>query len=771
MRDCLIAVKCAALALVSTNLWTGFAKSDPVDMVYPYLDTENSRWFFFSSACRPFGLVNLSPDTEVDGAWGSGYRYKIENVKGFSHIHAWQLAGVSVMPITWEGDLQPILADHSSDFSHEEEIVKPGYHFLTLDRYGIDVELSSSKRAGFHRYRFRQGDRRGLLFSLMGRLGPSDMIDGRIEQLGPRTLRGRVVNAPTIRRPKPTTVFFYAAFDADVSEAALIRDKDGHVEKAVFMFDDEELDSAQMKIGISYTSEEGARRNLEAEIHHWDFDRLASESRAEWNDLLGRIDVEGNTNDQRRRFYTDLWHALQGRRLISDIDGLYPDNTGDEFRIGRIPLGNDGNPLFGHYNSDSFWGAQWTLNSLWHLVYPEITEEFVNSLLLYYKDGGLLPRGPSGGNYTYVMTGATSTPFIVSAWMKGIRGFDARLAFEAMVKNHMPGGIMGKAGYEHDTHFGGGLEHYIENGYVPYPIPEGDFGFHQDGASLTLEYAYQDWTLAQFAKGLGFESEAETFLKRSRHYRNVYDSETGWMRPKNINGKWKDPFDPYQYENGFNESNAAQQTWFVPHDTRGLAELMGGKEIAIDRLNRQFEQASELGFTSGDSHARETDPELRRIPINYGNQPSIQTAFLFGEWGRPDLSQFWSRKVVAEVYGGLNPGTGYNGDEDQGLMGSLAVLMKIGLFQVNGGTDADAEYQIGSPIFDTVRIRLNERYYSGELIEIVANNNSDENLYLESASWNGSPLDEVFISHRGLVSGGLLELDMTSGLGGATDDT
>lgn len=752
------------IALAVLGCIAGFcsAEPEPVDLVYPHLDTENSRWFFFSSACRPFGLVNLSPDTEIDGAWGSGYRYLVENVKGFSHIHAWQLAGVSVMPVSWTGDAQDLIEEPSSDFSHENETVSPGYHFLTLDRYSIDVELTSSKRAGMHRYRFGKDEKRGILFSLMGRLGPSDMLEGKIELVDSRTIRGSVVNAPTRRRPKPTTVFFHAQLDTDVAEVEWVKDDADNVEKALLSFDRGSSDVVQMRIGISYTSLDGARRNLATEIDHWDFGRLVDESRAEWNSLLGRIEVEGNSETQRRRFYTDLWHALQGRRLISDVDGKYPDNTGDRFRVGQIPLGNDGTPLFGHYNSDSFWGAQWTLNTLWHLVYPEITEEFVNSFLLYYKDGGLFPRGPSGGNYTFVMTGASSTPFVVSAWMKGIRGFDAQLAYEALKKNHLPGGIMGKAGYEHDTDLGGGLTHYIEKGYVPHPIPEGDFGYHQDGASLTLEYAYQDWTLAQFARELGYADDADAFQHRSGNYKNGFDKVSGWMRPKDIDGNWRDPFDPFQYEHGFNESNGAQQLWFVPHDPEGLAELLGGRSKAVARLNEAFEIASSQGFTAGDSHARERKPELRRIPINYGNQPSILTAFLFGEWGRPDLSQYWSRRIASEVYGGLHPGTGYNGDEDQGLMGSLAVLLKIGLFQVNGGTDREAVYQIGSPIFDTVRIHLNPNYYSGGNIEIRSAGNGEGRPYVNALTLNGKRSDGFFIAHKKLVSGSLIELEMGS---------
>ncbi|MCH6258062.1 GH92 family glycosyl hydrolase [Puniceicoccaceae bacterium K14] len=738
----------------------GELTEEPVDLVYNQLDTANSRWFFFSSACRPFGLVNLSPDTEVDGAWGSGYRYKVENVKGFSHVHAWQLSALSVMPVSYDDDGSSVLEDHSSDFSHETEVAKPGYHSLRLDRYGIDVELSSSKRVGFHRYHFDQGKTRAVLFDLMGPLGPSKMIKGNLEKLNSREVRGIVVNAPTKRRPKETTVFFHVVFDSDIVAEKFVESKEGYIEEVVFEFGGEEFTDLNMKVGLSYTSPQGALKNLNTELDHWDFYKVVNESRQEWNSLLSRIEVTGNTRNQRRRFYTDLWHALQGRRLMSDIDGKYPDYTSEEFRIGQIELDENSRPLFGHYNSDSFWGAQWTINTLWGLVYPEIAEEFVNSLLQYYKDGGLMPRGPSGGNYTYVMTGASATPFVVSAWMKGIRGFDSELAFEAMRKNHMPGGIMGKAGYEHDTLLGGGLEYYIENGYVAYPIPEGDFGYHQDGASLTLEYAYQDWALAQFAGELGHSDDMEVFLDRSQNYRNQYDKESGWIRPKDVDGNWRTPFDPYEYENGFNESNGAQSMWFVPHDIRGLAELMGGNTIAVDRLNSQFEAASLLGFTSGDSHARERNKNLRRVPINYGNQPSIQTAFLFNHLGRPDLSHYWARRVVDAAYSGLDPYTGYSGDEDQGLMGSLAVLMKIGLFQVKGGADVEAKYEVGSPIFDTIKIKLNKNYFPGDEIIIEARENSPNRPLVRSAFWNGESVDKFLIHHESLVSGGHLELDM-----------
>ncbi len=732
-------------------------KFNPVDLVYPQLDTENSRWFLFSSASRPFGMVNLSPDTQVEGAWGSGYRYKTDTIKGFSHIHAWQLSGLSVMPVTVsEKNKNSIFNDYYSKFSHKTEKVSPGYHYIELDKYKITTELTSTKRVGFHKYTFPKDQQAAILFNLNGKLGPCEIIDGKLEKIGDNKLSGSLVASPTHRRPKPSTIFFEVELNTKI--VSIERDeKTGNY----LIFPKVNNSEVSIKVGISYTSIENAKKNMDIELPHWDFEKVVDESKTAWNSLLGRIKVEGGTKVERRRFYTDLWHALQGRRTISDVNGAYPDNTGENFRVGQIPLDKEGNPKYNHYNSDSFWGAQWTINSLWGLVYPEIMEEFVHSLMQYYKDGGLIPRGPSGGNYTYVMTGASSTPFVVSAIQKGIITEDLEDIYTALKKNHVIGGIMEKAGYEHYTLVGGGFKYYLKNGYVPYPIPEGEYGGHQDGASLTMEYAYQDWTIAQLAKKLGHEEDYKYFMKRSKNYQNVFDKTLGWMRPKDINGKWLEDFDPFVYETGFNESNGAQSTWFVPHDIVSLAELMGGKEKAVEKLNTQFENAQELGFTSGTSHDKERHPEYRRIPINYGNQPSMQTAFIFDYLGRPDLTQYWSREVTTTVFNGLDPSTGYNGDEDQGLMGSLAVLMKMGLFQMNGGAEENPKYQIGSPIFDKITVQLNNDYYAGEKFVIRAVNNSSENLYVSKALFNGKQVKSYKLTHSAITNGGDLELKMS----------
>lgn len=745
------------------------AQERPVDLVQPLVDAANSRWFYFNSATRPFGMVNLSPDMKIDGAWESGYRYNLDSIRSISHIHAWQLSGIPVLPVTgdFKGHLGPDV--YRSKFSHANEEVRPGYHQFFLEDYGVNVELTSTTRVGFHRYTFPTDKRAHILLDLTTPLGPSTTERGYFKKVSDTEIEGWALMGPTRRRPKSTYVYYVIQLDQAADEISAWQDGSiiGEIESlkgpgigAYFSFETLSNPIVQMKVGISYTSVQNARNNLETEAPGWDFNGVRSDADETWNEWLSKIEVEGGTDTMRMRFYTDLWHALQGRRIISDANGAYCDMTGSSPRIGQIPLDDQGKPKFNHYNSDSFWGAQWTLNTVWHLVYPRVSEEFVNSMLLMYQDGGLIPRGPSGGNYTYVMTGASSTPFIVSAYQKGIRGFDIDLAFEGLVTNHLPGGIMSKAGYEHDTYLGGGLEFYVDRGYVPYPLPKSGHSAHEDGAGQTLEYAYQDWTLSRLAQALGRENDAYYFGERAKNYRNLWMQDEGMMWIKDLDGNWEKPVDRLRYGHGWVEGNAAQFNWWVPHDVNGLSHLMGGHESFVDRLDKAFVAAEKHDFTSGKSHSVETVEENRRIEINYGNQPSMHTAYLFNYVGAPWLTQYWSRRVVQEVYSGVSPQYGYSGDEDQGLMGSLAVLMKIGLFSMKGGCDIRPIYELGSPIFDQVTIHLDSDYYTGSTFIIKADKNGPRRPYIKSASLNGQAWGKSFIYHEDLVKGGSLNLSM-----------
>ena len=754
-------------------------KVEPVDLVYPLLDASNSRWFYFNSATRPFGMVSLSPDNAYAGDWGSGYRYDKDSIKFFSHIHCWQLSGIPVLPFTGKVNAAAGPEIYGSPYLHSKEIVKPGYHKVHLEKYNIDAELTSTTRVGFHRYTFPTALESNILVDLSVELGPSDTEGGLIKKVNNKEIEGYAVMSPTRRRPKPVEVYFVIQFDKPFKTMngwkkgitqLKVDSIQGEKIGAYVSFSTNKKEQRLMKVAISYVSIEQARLNLNQELPHWNFNKVVEDSRFEWNSYLKKIEIKGGTHTEQSRFYTDLWHSLQGRRIVSDVNGKYCDRTGIVKRINQIPLDNQRKPLFNHYNSDSYWGAQWTISTLWDLVYPKITSEFINSMLLMYKDGGLIPRGPAGGNYTYVMTGATTTPFIVSAFMKGIKNFDINLAYEGMRKDHFPGGMMSKSGYEHNTSIGGGIEYYIDRGYIPYPLSKIKYGSHQDGGGQTLEYAYQDWALSQLAKKIGKESDYNLFSKRAENYKNLYDSSTGWMRNRNMDGSWVNPFDPMLYDNGWVEANAVQSTWFVPHDVSGLINLMGGKEKFNNKLNFSFASSVKNNFKStihgvragvvGNNIAAGGLDASEISYINYGNQPCMQMAYLFNYSGAPWLTQYWSRAVIDSVYSGLSPHFGYSGDEDQGLMGSLAVLMKMGIFSMRGGAELNPVYEIGSPIFDEIKIHLDQNYYSGKQIIIRANNNSSKNLYIQSATFNGVTLDKSWFYHNDFVKGAILNLTM-----------
>ena len=373
--------------------------------------------------------------------------------------------------------------------------------------------------------------------------------------------------------------------------------------------------------------------------------------------------------------------------------------------------------------------------------------EFVRFLLGMYRDGGLIPRGPAGHNYSFVMIAAHSTPLIVGAYMRGIRDFDVATAYEGMRKNHFPGGLMGHGHYEYQSANLGGIEDYLRYGYVP--LDGRPKGWIAESASATLEYAYDDWCLAQMARDLGKDDDYRMFLHRAENYRNLFDRESGFMRPRRRDGTWLSPFDPLSSKY-WCETNAWQFTWFVPHDVEGLIGLMGGRETFNRRLNDIFERSAAANFVA---------PSAANLGyVDYSNQPSMEMAHLFNYAGAPWLTQKWVREVKERTFGGDTPDLGYRGDEDQGQAGALGVMMAIGLFQVRGGAELEPVYEITSPIFDRITIHLDPDYYPGRAFVIRARNNAPKNRYIQSAALNGRPLTRPWFDHRELVKGGALEL-------------
>ncbi|USZ67402.1 GH92 family glycosyl hydrolase [Halorussus salilacus] len=737
----------------------------PAEWVEQRIDTSDTRWFYFSSACRPFGLVNLSPDTVTDGTWDAGYVYDREYVRCFSHVHAWQLAGIPVMPTTGEFKGHQGMDSYESRFNHDDEVVKPGYHRVELEAYDVTAELTSTTRVGVHRYTFPEDDESRVLFDTGADIGQSDVSYTEVQRVNDREIAGYSLLDSTLRRPKETPVFFVAQFSEPFNDFEGWKDGkqlDGDFDSiagsdagAAVRYDTSEGDSIIVKVGISYTSVEGARRNLEGEFSNSGFDEIQADAVAEWNQWLGRVEVSGGSDKQKTKFYTDLWHALQGRRIVSDIDGRYSDFTGSQRTVRRVELDSEGRPRYPHHQHDAWWGSQWNLNILWSIAYPRVMSSFCNSMVRMYKDGGLLPRGPSGGNYTYVMIGDQAVPFIAAAWHKGIRDFDIEAAYEGLRKNAFPGGIRDHAGYEHtDDARGGGMEYYIDQGYVPADIEAG--GHHREGASMTLEYAYQDWCLAELADSLDHREDATQFRERAQNYRHLWDDDWKYMRPRNKDGSWLTPFHPFGEGNkteDFTEANSAIYTNFVPHDVAGLAELFGSPEKYAERLDKAFREGKEYDFVP-------ENKERASHPIDFGNQPGLHMAHLFNYIGQPWKTQRWVRQVKEEAYGNVSPYAGYHGDEDQGQIGALGVLMALGLFSVRGGAASNPIYDLTSCIFDEVTIRLDDDYYSGDTFTIRTTDNEPANQYIQSASLNGEVLDGPWFPHEELAAGGEIELEL-----------
>ena len=747
----------------------GLARAQqPIDYVNPFVDTHASRWFYFSSASRPFGMVNLSPDTWVKGSWNSGYLYDSLHIRCFSHIHAWQMSGIPVMPTTGEFKGHLGMEEYKSSFTHDSEQAKPGYHKLVLQDYDITAELTSTCRVGFHRYTFPASQQSSILFDIGAYLGHGPVDSCYAVRVSDREIAGFSLMGPTGRRPKPTYVFFVARFNKPFENFSgwkddkLLDDQSfsqisGENSGAYVQFRTADQEKILMKVGISYTSIEGARNNLTSEIPHWNFDKVKESSFEEWNNMLSRIKVKGGTRKERVKFYTDLWHALQGRRIVNDVDGKYCDMTGPNRQVKRIPLNDEGRPEYNHHQFDALWGTHWSLNILWSMVYPEIMNDFCRTMVTMYKDGGLIPRGPSGGNYTHVMIGDPAASFFACSYNKGIRDYDVEAAYEGLRKNAFPGGIRSHAGYEHsDSAKGGGMRYYVDRGYVPEGI-EGS-GYHKDGASMTLEYSYQDWCLAQMAKSMGKSDDYELFMRRSTNYRNLFNLEEGFIHPKNKDGSWIEDFEIIANKfntTGFCESNSAIYTNFAPHDMDGLIGLFGGQAAYSTFLNRLFLKAEPNRFVAPHgSHASSY--------IDYENQPGTAMAHLFNYAGQPWLTQKWVRKIKQVTFGDTSAYGGYNGDEDQGQMGALGVLMSIGLFEVQGGASVEPRYEITSPVFDQVTIQLNKEYYPAETFTIQTTANTPDNIYIQSAQLEGKPLKRFWFLHKNFADGGTLSIDLGS---------
>lgn len=720
--------------------------TDFVGWVDPYIETNRGRYFFFITGGRPFGMVGAAPHTRNKNQNGGGYNYNENEVLGIGNIHNWMMSGIEVMPAANTVNPTGGEAAWKSYFSHDDELVQPGYHRIFLKQPKTWVELTSTDRVSFYRFRYPEDMSTQILVNLGGYMGNSTMADADIKRISNKEFEG---SFSSVKRywggPKDVKVFFVVQLDKaaksidgwrgtqllnNISELA------GDSAGVAAKYDVKAGDEIQMKMAISYTSIDNARKNLNAECTTWHFNEVRNESRKVWNDWLGKINVKGGPVDQKIKFYTDLWHVLLGRHKIDDVSGDFPDRTTGKregnftdaiFKVKTLPKDKNGNPKYHMYNSDAFWLSQWNLNILWGLGWPEVQDEMSASMIQYADNGGLLPRGPSGGGYSYIMTSNPTANLVAGTFQKGLlTKVDASHAYEVLKRNQMPGGMLGS---KEDIDF------YIKNGYW------------KDNAGITIEAAFQDWAVAQMAQKLGKKQDYDYFMKRSQGWKKCYNPAQKLLFPKDANGKFihNDPLSGA----GWIEANAWQATWGVSHDIPGLATLMGSNDTLCSKLNYAFEKAApqDFVFAYNDGY------------VSYANQPGLSNAHVFNYAGLPWLTQYWVRRVREQAYGGITPDIGYGGqDEDQGQMGALSALMSIGLFSLQGNASATPVYEITSPIFNVITINLDNKYYKGKQFIIIAHNNSKENMYIQKVQLNGKDWNNFWFTHEEFAKGGTLEI-------------
>ena len=748
-------------------------EEDYTKYVKPNIGTAHSRYFFYTPAAVPFGMAKLAPSTNgsygnIDGWEAVGYDERHTSIEGFPNFHEFQIGGVVFAPTvgmlqTQPGKLENPESGYRSRFDHKDEYATAGYYKVLLKDYNITAELTATDRVGFHRYTFPKSDSSHIIFDIGHRMGESGpVLDAQVKLLDSNRVEGYVVTKPEYVRKYQSDatvpLYFSAVLDKTPQAYGIFIDSavtkgekaiNGKGAGVYLTFKTSEGEQINIKAGLSYTSVANARLNLETEARNLTFDQAKENAIATWNEQLGRIAVEGGSEDDKVKFYTGLYHAILGRGLASDVNGAYPKNDGS---IGQIQLDNNGKPVHPFYNTDAIWGGYWNLTPLWALAYPEYYADFIKGQLLIYKETGWLADGLAAGKYVSGV-GTNFTGLVIAAgYNVGIRDFDVNLGYEAALKNEI--GSQGRVPGAGKMDVGA----FVNRGFSPYILND-DKGSRelttngsQFGTSHTLEYAFSSYAVAQFAKALGKTDDYKQLSKLAESWKFLYDSTTKFIRPRDINGKFIKDFDPSAPWVGFQEGNAWQYTFFVPHAPEELISRIG-QDIFNRRLDSIFTISQANIFGGG----KEIDAfaGLKGL-YNQGNQPNLHISWLFNFSGRPDLTQKWVRSICNEFYGteGIH-GYGYGQDEDQGQMGAWYVLAGIGLFDVKGLTAPNPSFQLGSPLFN--KITINGKTHP---FVITTENNGKDNIYINEAVLNGKPATEI--PYQDIMKGGTLHLKMGS---------
>lgn len=737
-------------------------QASPADYVNVFSGTSNSRWMLFPGPSMPFGMVKLSPDNQLN-VWNGGYEYTVGSISGFSHLHGFGLAGVSYMPYVGKLDFgdeylrlfpgspdgpfgSMWTAGYRSRYHKDTETGRPGYYAVDLIDTPVRVELTATARCGLIRTTFPAGGQARLLLDFDPPTEErSQILEARVMRVSDHEIAGYIAFRNTY--VDSTTVHFVTRFDAPLTgltgwqyspyagdpaagygtdwrrEVRLSEDVDrfsgGASSGVILNFATEGQQAVVAATGLSFVSIDNARLNLEAELGPlgYDFDRVAAAGLDQWNELLTGVTVRGREEDQ-QKFYTNYYRSFTGKVLMSDANGEYMDLC-ERVRTVQSPAG-------AVYSSDALWGTQWTLTPFWTLAAPDYANRFANSLLELQGRGGWIPEAPVGLEYSPVMGAQHQNALLISLYQKGLHQFDPDSVLRMIEHDYT------RPPLEHPC--GGLAGNYHNRAYLEYGYVTEESG----GASNTMEYAFDDWCLAQLAKALDAPATYATFMARADNWRNHWDAGTGYLRRRHADGSWYSPFDPYRYGTegswqgaGYMEGNAWIYTWYVPHDLPGLIDLLG-RDTFVQRL--------EEGFREGH--------------VDLSNQPNLQAPFLFNYAGRPDLTQRYSR-MVADSFFHNSPLRAYVGEEDEGQMGALYCLLGMGLFEMQAGCSTEPYYDLSSPVFDEVRIRR-----PGGAFTIIVENNSPENVYIQSAELNGTALSTPRLAWSDIVAGGKLVLRM-----------
>ena len=699
------------------------------EYVNPFIGTDFTG-NTYPGAQAPFGMVQLSPDNGLPG-WDriSGYFYPDSTIAGFSHTHlsgtgAGDLYDISFMPVTLpykEADAP--LGIHSL-FSHDEETASAGYYQVRLKDYDINVELTATERCGIQRYTFPEADA-AIFLNLRKAMNWDFTNDTRIEVVDSVTIQGYRFSDGWARDQH---IYFRTRFSkpfasVQLDTAAVIKDGKRIGSSAIARFDFHTSAGEQILVttAISGVSMEGAARNLAAEAPADDFDKYLAVTRKNWNEQLSKVEIKSNDIDEKVKFYTALYHSMLAPTIYSDMDGAY---YGPDKQVHQA----DG---WTNYSTFSLWDTYRAAHPLYTYIEPQRVNDMVKSFLAFSEQNGRLPVWNFYGSETDMMIGYHAVPVIVDAYLKGIGDFDPKKALAACV-----------ATANIDEYRGIGL--YKKYGYVPYDVTD-HYNSENWSLSKTLEYAYDDYCIARMAEKLGEKQIADEFYKRSLNYKNVYNSQTTFMQPRNNKGSFIEDFSPDDYTPHICESNGWQYFWSVQQDVDGLISLVGGKE--------RFAQKLDSMFTYNPS-ADEDLPIFSTGMIGqyaHGNEPSHHVIYLFNAIGQPWKAQKYAAEVMHELY--KNTPAGLCGNEDCGQMSAWYVFSAMGFYPVD---PISGKYEIGTPMYPEMKMHL----ANGKTFTILAPAVSKENIYIQSVKLDGKPYDKSYITHEQIMNGSIFEFEM-----------